>query len=137
MEAKTKDLWVFIETNGDGSAKNVGLELLGEGRGLADKQGGQLVGVVIGHNADAAVKASVAGGADKTDFKMMTRFSWARSVSLSKYPKATSRAPTQSIVRSSAFSGFLPIWIHVPGSKCSMLSSRSSATCDSNILYCQ
>ena len=28
MEAKTKDLWVFVETKEDGSAKNVGIELL-------------------------------------------------------------------------------------------------------------
>lgn len=32
MEAKTKDLWVFVETNEDGSAKNVGIELLTPGR---------------------------------------------------------------------------------------------------------
>lgn len=28
MEALTKDLWVFVETNEDGTPKNVGLELL-------------------------------------------------------------------------------------------------------------
>lgn len=39
MEAKTKDLWVFIETEEDGSPKKVGLELLNPGRRLADKQG--------------------------------------------------------------------------------------------------
>jgi electron transfer flavoprotein alpha subunit len=64
MEAKTKDLWVFIETDGTGAAKNVGLELLTPGRGLADKQGGKLVAVVIGNNVDAAVKAAAAQGAD-------------------------------------------------------------------------
>ena len=48
MEAKTKDLWVFVETKEDGSAKNVGIELLNPGRELADKQGGKLVAVVIG-----------------------------------------------------------------------------------------
>lgn len=64
MDAKTKDLWVFIETNDDGTAKSVGLELLGAGRGLADKQGGKLVGVVIGNNTDSAVKSAVAYGAD-------------------------------------------------------------------------
>lgn len=65
MEAKTKDLWVFIETNDSGSPKNVGLELLAAGRGLADTQGGQLVGIVIGNNVDASVKAATAYGADK------------------------------------------------------------------------
>jgi len=64
MEAKTKDLWVFIETNEDGTPKKVGLELLGTGRGLADKQGGKLVGIVIGDNVDASVKTATACGAD-------------------------------------------------------------------------
>ena len=45
MEAKTKDLWVFIETNSEGAPKNVGLELLGAGRALAEAQGGKLVAV--------------------------------------------------------------------------------------------
>ena len=48
MEAKTKDLWVLIETDRDGRAKNVGLELLNPGRRLADGQQGKLVAVVIG-----------------------------------------------------------------------------------------
>ncbi len=39
MEAKTNDLWVFIETGEDGTAKNVGLELLTPSRDLAEKQG--------------------------------------------------------------------------------------------------
>lgn len=64
MEALTKDLWVFVETNEDGTAKNVGMELLTVARGLADKQGGKLVGVVIGSGIDAAVKSAVAYGAD-------------------------------------------------------------------------
>lgn len=65
MEAKTKDLWVFVETNADGSAKNVGLELLNPGRMLADKQGGALVAVVIGCGAQSAVEAASVYGADK------------------------------------------------------------------------
>jgi len=65
MEAKNKNLWVFIETNEDGSAKNVGLELLGPGRKLATIQGGELVGVVIGSKVDMAVKSTTAFGADK------------------------------------------------------------------------
>ena len=48
MDAKTKDLWVFIETKEDGSPLSVGLELLNPGRALAGKQGGRLVGAVIG-----------------------------------------------------------------------------------------
>lgn len=65
MEAKTKDLWVFVETNKDGSAKNVGLELLTPGRMLAEKQGGALVAVVVGCQADSAVQAASDYGADK------------------------------------------------------------------------
>ncbi len=65
MEAKTKDLWVFVETNEDGTAKNVGIELLTPGKMMAGKQGGALVAVVIGSNAEAAVEAASAHGADK------------------------------------------------------------------------
>ena len=65
MEAKTKDLWVFVETNENGTAKNVGLELLTPGRMMADKQGGKLVGVVIGSKVDSAVNAVNAHGADQ------------------------------------------------------------------------
>ena len=65
MEAKTKDLWVFIETNEDGTAKNVGIELLTPGKAMAAKQGGALVAVVIGCGADAAVEAASRHGADK------------------------------------------------------------------------
>ena len=38
MEAKTKDLWVFIETEEDGSPKKVGLELLNPGRPRASSR---------------------------------------------------------------------------------------------------
>ena len=65
MEAKTKDLWVLIETSETGAPKNVGLELLTPGRELAGKQGGALVAVVIGRNTGAAVEAANAYGADK------------------------------------------------------------------------
>ena len=65
MEALTNDLWVFIETNEDGTAKNVGIELLTPGRMLADRQGGNLVAVVIGFHADAAVGEAQTHGADK------------------------------------------------------------------------
>ena len=65
MEAKTKDLWVFVETNEDGTAKNVGIELLTPGKMMAGKQGGALVAVVIGSNVDEAVQAASEHGADK------------------------------------------------------------------------
>ena len=65
MEAKTKDLWVFVETKEDGSAKNVGIELLNPGRELANQQGGKLVAVIVGNNLDAAINEASAAGADQ------------------------------------------------------------------------
>ena len=65
MEALTKDLWVYIETAEDGSAKNVGLELLGKGKELANKLGGALVALVIGADTKAAADAAASYGADK------------------------------------------------------------------------
>lgn len=65
MEAKTKDLWVLIETNTAGKPRNVGLELLTPGRDLATKQGGLLVAVIIAGKTDEAVAAAIQYGADK------------------------------------------------------------------------
>ena len=65
MEAKTKDLWVFVETNPDGTAKNVGIELLTPGRELANTQGGKLVAVVIGDAPQAAIDDANSHGADE------------------------------------------------------------------------
>ena len=65
MEAKTKDLWVFVETTPDGGYKNVGIELLTPGRMMANKQGGKLVAVVIGGDTKKAVEAAAAHDADQ------------------------------------------------------------------------
>ena len=62
---KTKDLWVFIETEDEGTAKSVGLELLVPGRRLADKQNGKLVAVILGSNVAPALEAVKAHGADE------------------------------------------------------------------------
>lgn len=62
MEAKTKDLWVYIETKEDGSAKNVGLELLHEGRKL--QTGGKLAAVIIGQGVEQAIRDASDYGAD-------------------------------------------------------------------------
>lgn len=62
---ETKNLWVYVETEEDGTAKNVGLELLSPGRRLADKSGDTLCAVVIGYGAEAAVQAAVSYGAEK------------------------------------------------------------------------
>lgn len=65
MEALTRDIWVYIETQADGSARNVGLELLQPGRRLADQQDGKLVAVVIGHETEKAIEACAAHDADE------------------------------------------------------------------------
>ena len=59
-----KDVWVFIESF-QGQPKSVGLELLGQGRKLADGLKQKLCAIVIGKDVDAAVKESAAYGADK------------------------------------------------------------------------
>ena len=64
MDTKSKDLWVFIETNPDGTPKNVGLELLNPGRQLADEQGGKLVAIVVAKDISTAAKAAGNYGAD-------------------------------------------------------------------------
>lgn len=70
-EAKTavdksayKDVWVFLETS-NGKIRNVSLELLGEGRKLADQTKEQLAGVLIGENVESLAKEAFASGADK------------------------------------------------------------------------
>lgn len=65
MEAKTKDLWVYVETGRDGQARSVGLELLRPGRELADKQGGRLAAVIIGSGTERAAASAAACGADQ------------------------------------------------------------------------
>lgn len=59
-----KNIWVFIETF-EGVAKSVGLELLNPGRGMADKIGQPLVGVIIGKDIEEAAKAAADHGADQ------------------------------------------------------------------------
>lgn len=59
-----KDVWVFIDCFND-SPKSVGLELLGQGRKLADGLKQELCAVVIGKNTAEAVNVSKEYGADK------------------------------------------------------------------------
>ena len=63
--AKTKDMWAFIETKDDGSARNVGLELLNPAHDLAAKQGGKVVAVIIGGEVSKAVQQANTYGADQ------------------------------------------------------------------------
>lgn len=59
-----KNVWVFIETARD-EVKRVGLELLNQGRILADANGEKLIAVVIGRHLDAAAQSVIAHGADE------------------------------------------------------------------------
>ncbi|MEM3068995.1 MAG: electron transfer flavoprotein subunit alpha/FixB family protein [Nitrososphaerales archaeon] len=59
-----KGIWVFTEQI-NGKLKNVGLELLGAGRKIADKLGEELVAVLLGHDVNGLVKDLGAYGADK------------------------------------------------------------------------
>jgi electron transfer flavoprotein alpha subunit len=59
-----KNIWVFIETY-EGQAKNVGLELLNQGKILAKFNNEKVVGVVIGEDVNPVIKSAIAYGADE------------------------------------------------------------------------
>ncbi len=59
-----KGIWVFAEQRG-GKLGEVGLELLGVGRKIADKQGEELAAVLLGHKVKPLVDELGAYGADK------------------------------------------------------------------------
>ena len=57
--SESKHVWVFLETE-DGQLRSVGLELLGQGRLLADKMGEQLVGVILDPHAGTLAAQPIA-----------------------------------------------------------------------------
>lgn len=59
-----KNVWVYMETY-DGKPRNVGLELLGQGRKLADAMGQKLAAVLIGEGVEGIAKDAFAYGADQ------------------------------------------------------------------------
>jgi electron transfer flavoprotein alpha subunit len=59
-----KNLWVFVETKEDGSAANVGLELCGRGREIADAIDEKVYAVIIGENVDKAAEEVKEYGVD-------------------------------------------------------------------------
>lgn len=59
-----KNVWVFIETE-NGKTENVSLELLSEGKTLANSKNEKLIAIVIGHDVQAAVKSTSTYGADE------------------------------------------------------------------------
>lgn len=59
-----KNVWVFIETE-HSKVKSVSLELLNQGKVLAEANNEKIIGIVIGKDLDAAVKQVIAHGADE------------------------------------------------------------------------
>jgi electron transfer flavoprotein alpha subunit len=57
-------VWVFIE-NDSGAVSDIGFELLGKGRELADRLGSELACFIIGHKISDAAHELIAYGADK------------------------------------------------------------------------
>lgn len=58
------DVWIVIEYNREEVAP-VSWELMGEGRKLADDIGGELAGVILGHQVDHVISEAFAYGAEK------------------------------------------------------------------------
>ena len=63
-KTRYKGVWTFAEQRG-GKLTNVALELLGEGRKLADALGEPLVAVLLGHSVEGEAKRLIAHGADQ------------------------------------------------------------------------
>lgn len=63
-KADYKNVWVYVELV-NGKPRNVGLELLGQGRILADKLNEQLVGVIVGSDISKVSQELISYGADK------------------------------------------------------------------------
>ena len=59
-----KNVWAYVEVF-DGKAKNVGLEIIGPGKKIAEAAGDKVVAVLIGNDLDDAIKAAVSYGADQ------------------------------------------------------------------------
>ncbi|HHT25037.1 MAG TPA: electron transfer flavoprotein subunit alpha/FixB family protein [Clostridiaceae bacterium] len=58
-----KNFWVYIETREDGSAKNGGLELLGQARVMADQVNEEVIALIVGKNVDKAIEQVKKSGA--------------------------------------------------------------------------
>ena len=59
-----RDIWVFLEEF-EGKPKQVGAELLGQARRLADEIGQEVAAVIIAHDADEALEMARRYGADR------------------------------------------------------------------------
>ncbi|WP_371367856.1 Caffeyl-CoA reductase-Etf complex subunit CarE [Sporomusa rhizae] len=63
-KSQYKDVWVYVEI-AEGVPRNVSLELLGEGRKLADATGERLGAILIGQGVEGVAATLFANGADK------------------------------------------------------------------------
>ena len=59
-----KNIWTYVEVFG-GKAKNVGLEIIGPAKKMAEATGDKVVAVLIGSDLDDAAKAAASYGADQ------------------------------------------------------------------------
>ena len=59
-----KNVMVFVEVFG-GRAKNVGLEILGPGRKIAEAAGEKVIALLVGNDTGDAIKAAISYGADQ------------------------------------------------------------------------
>lgn len=64
MEKFNKDVWVFVEQR-DGKPADVSFELLSKGRKLAEKLGGKLKSVILGHNLEQLAAETFRYGAEE------------------------------------------------------------------------
>jgi electron transfer flavoprotein alpha subunit len=62
--SEQNSIWVFIEQT-DGHIADVSLELTGKARELADQTGGEVVGLVFGHEVEPLAEQVIAHGADR------------------------------------------------------------------------
>ena len=59
-----KNVFAYVEVFG-GKAKNVGLEILGPARKIAESAGEKVIAVLVGNNTEDAIKAAISYGADQ------------------------------------------------------------------------
>ena len=62
--SENKNIWVYVEVFA-GKAKNVGLEIIGPGKKIAEATGDKVVAVLVGNDLDDACKAAASYGADQ------------------------------------------------------------------------
>ena len=59
-----RGVWVFVEAR-KGGIRDVSIQLIGEGRRIADKRGTTLTGVLPGHGVDELARLAIGYGLDR------------------------------------------------------------------------